>query len=431
MNLKYSRYLIISLLIIVITSCKKEVNSDPQIVIISPTENQQFNVLDTIQVKCIVCDDNGIENIKTVLVNESLIPVLNPVNYYPQTENKNIDLEILYPLDDIHLESGKYFILVRAFDGTNFKNKYVSINLDEVPKELEKLIVLTKSDNFTTNVFSVNPVFEIEEEFIIDGNYISSDISSKYRQLYFTGDIPCKLFVFDLEENELDWSVDASMPYPFFSNVYYNDGTVYTSSENGNITGYNNVGTVNLSTDFTTDSLPTKLLIHGEFILSDLKLRTGLQRLIATYYLVSGVKKQQIITNFKVIDFYLVDEDNIIVFAVQNNTGKIFIYNVTENYISEPVFIFNSEITSTAIINKSNFLVGTNNTIWLFNSSNYSTTSVIEGITASQLEYDELNEIIFATELNNINFFQYPSGELINAVNYGDSILNIHLLYNK
>ena len=431
MNLKYSRYLIISLLIIVITSCKKEVNSDPQIVIISPTENQQFNVLDTIQVKCIVCDDNGIENIKTVLVNESLIPVLNPVNYYPQTENKNIDLEILYPLDDIHLESGKYFILVRAFDGTNFKNKYVSINLDEVPKELEKLIVLTKSDNFTTNVFSVNPVFEIEEEFIIDGNYISSDISSKYRQLYFTGDIPCKLFVFDLEENELDWSVDASMPYPFFSNVYYNDGTVYTSSENGNITGYNNVGTVNLSTDFTTDSLPTKLLIHGEFILSDLKLRTGLQRLIATYYLVSGVKKQQIITNFKVIDFYLVDEDNIIVFAVQNNTGKIFIYNVTENYISEPVFIFNSEITSTAIINKSNFLVGTNNTIWLFNSSNYSTTSIVEGITASQLEYDELNEIIFATELNNINFFQYPSGELINAVNYGDSILNIHLLYNK
>ncbi len=431
MNLKHSRYLIISLLIIIITSCKKEVNSDPQIVIISPTENQQFNVLDTIQVKCIVCDDNGIENIKTVLVNESLIPVLNPVNYYPQTENKNIDLEILYPLDDIHLESGKYFILVRAFDGTNFKNKYVSINLDEVPKELEKLIVLTKPDNFTTNVFSVNPVFEIEEMFVIDGNYISSDISSKYRQIYFTGDIPCKLFVFDLEENELDWSVDASMPYPVFSNVYYNDGTVYTSSENANITGYNNVGTVNLSTEFNTDSLPTKLLIHGEFILSDLKLRTGPQRLIATYYLVSGVKKQQIITNFKVIDFYLVDENNIIVFAVQNNTGKIFIYNVTENYISEPIHIFNDEIISTAITNKSNFLVGTNNTIWLFNSSNSSTTSVVEGITASQLEYDELNEVIFATELNNINFFQYPSGNLIKCVNTQDTILNIHLLYNK
>ena len=141
MNLKHSRYLIISLLIIIITSCKKEVNSDPQIVIISPTENQQFNVLDTIQVKCIVCDDNGIENIKTVLVNESLIPVLNPVNYYPQTENKNIDLEILYPLDDIHLESGKYFILVRAFDGTHFKNKYVSINLDEVPVTVRIMFV--------------------------------------------------------------------------------------------------------------------------------------------------------------------------------------------------------------------------------------------------------------------------------------------------
>ena len=414
-----------------ITSCKKEVDSDPQIVIISPTENQQFNVLDTIQVKCIVCDDNGIENIKTVLVNESLIPVLNPVNYYPQTENKNIDLEILYPVDDIHLESGKYFILVRAFDGTNFKNKYVSINLDEVPKELEKLIVLTKPDNFTTNVFSVNPVFEIEEMFVIDGDYISSDISSKYRQIYFTGNIPCKLFVFDLAENELDWWVDAYMPYPVFSNVYYYDATVYTSSENGNITGYNNVGIVNLSTDFNTDSIPTKLLIHGDFILSDLKLRTGPQRLIATYYLVSGIKKQQIITNFKVIDFYSVDDNNIIVFAEQNNTGKIFIYNVTENYISEPVFIFNDEIISTAIINKSNFLVGTNNTILLFDLSNYSTTSVIKGITASQLEYDELNEIIFATDMNNINFFQYPSGDLIKCVNTQDTILNIHLLYNK
>ncbi|MCD4664268.1 MAG: hypothetical protein K8R68_03285, partial [Bacteroidales bacterium] len=185
--MKYRLVLIITSFIILINlSCKKEEDlQHPVITIDQPAENLHFSVMDTIPVSAGITDDNNIVSIKVVLVNEKFTPVLDAYYYYPETKSYN--LNIYYPIDDYYMKRGSYYIQIRAEDGTNFKNKFRKVYINEVPVNFELVVVITQKDENLLKVSGINDSLEIEPLFEINGDFASSEISSRHQHLYVAG----------------------------------------------------------------------------------------------------------------------------------------------------------------------------------------------------------------------------------------------------
>ncbi len=123
-------------------SCKKDLDTQhPVIVYQSPTVLQEFEVLDIISVIAEISDDRIIESVKVELVNKEFSPILPAVVLYPKSANYHLDIE--YPIEDVYIESGEYYMHIRAEDGTNFKSQYQLVKIIGIPRQFEKLIVLT------------------------------------------------------------------------------------------------------------------------------------------------------------------------------------------------------------------------------------------------------------------------------------------------
>jgi len=136
------------ILFILSSSCKKEEeNKLPVITVISPLENSTYNVASKIPVEAEIEDDKLIESISVVLVDENLKPVMDSKSYFPNS--KSFSLLDDYHISDLSLNSGDYYMKIRANDEQSFKNEYIQIYIEGIPRFLDKVIVLTTAGNIS------------------------------------------------------------------------------------------------------------------------------------------------------------------------------------------------------------------------------------------------------------------------------------------
>ena len=131
-----------------ISSCSKDKDDvKPTIVVHSPSNMQQINGIDTVQILATISDNSNIEWVKVSLRNSNDIPVLSSITKKPNTTD--YELNVMYFFDDIHLASGQYYFDISASDGENTTTKYVDILLNETPKNTQYLLKRLLNYNFT------------------------------------------------------------------------------------------------------------------------------------------------------------------------------------------------------------------------------------------------------------------------------------------
>ncbi len=433
----YKKILILVIILSsVFVSCKKDKDElPPEITITLPAEGTYFDVLDTITISAIVTDETTLEYIKVQLVDENLIPVLNTVSIYP--ESKTYDINIDYPIYDKMLEGGKYYILVQAMDGSNTTNLYRRINIDAIPLKYQYLCVITKSGSSTVPVYKVDSSFTSTYKFTADMDYAASMVNSKYDYLAIAGRYIDGVNLYNLTTcTQQGSTIPSGVGNPdnfYFENLYLNDW-LYVSFYSGKIDAFDDNSSlqlrINLDNSIHSDFYPAKIIKIDNYLVMELKDVYNTYKYLAVYYYSSQVFWHQKLIDYSVVELFE-KGDSVIVFANNDNTGIINIYSIDGNTLSEPVSVPSGFIYSVAQVDETNFLIAHETGILKFNSYDKSLSSFKTGIQPGKIAYESLSGYVYTAESNEVKAYLYPGGTFINSVTVPDSIVNIHLVYNK
>ena len=416
--------------VLIFLSCEKEAdNQFPVIEITSPVLNQHFEIPDTIHIEADISDDQGLTKIKVGLVNDQFASVLT--SYYLTPEGSNYHLSMDFPITESSLETGDYYLLVRAEDETDFKNEYIKIHLTAIPLEFEKLIVLTQLSSYLISVSSLSMDGQIDSLLEVNTDYSSSEVDSKNRMLYIAGINLFDITTINLDENEIEWQRTAFPPLPMHApGCTCFDEYLYVSYATNYIYGFRYNGSMVFNTTIEENKLPSRIMKYREYLLADLRSKSGGFNYIATYYITTGSERQRMQTSYSVVDFHDAGEKNVLVIANNNEGGLIGLYNPNENF-QTLLLELPEEIIFSMKITDEEYMIGTSIATYQINLTTLSLNEVMNGMVFTRMKYEPLSNTMYAAGDKELYVISYPEMQIQNTVLFSDSILNLHLFYNR
>ncbi len=420
---------LLAVLFTVLSCDKNETDSIPVIEMESPVENQLFGVVDTIRVRANISDERLIANIQVVLVNEGFIPVAMARSFQPNSSSYNLDIN--YYLEDSTLESGNYYILVKAENETRFKNKYTKIRLAGEAERLREVIVVTGNGEHIT-VSRVDSSQTVSPFFSVDCNYAASAVSGKYNHFYLAGKTIISLRAYSMQDNSVEWNVPPVVSPPIHNNnCLYADEYVFATYNSLYIRGYDDKGSVVFTTNITSHDKPGAVISLNDYLLVDMqKQNTAAVPELVTYYVQSGLKKQERETQFEVSGFFRYSDDKVFIAANNGDTGQLYIYDIKYDAI-EYLAGLPGRIESADLIDSERVIIGTENDLYIYNYSTLQLISFANDIAVDIIRFESLNGDLYISSGKELKRFQFPAMQLKNTYSFEDTIKNVHLLYNK
>ena len=200
----------------------------------------------------------------------------------------------------------------------------------------------------------------------------------------------------------------------------------------GRVRGFNVNGLITYNAMAAPGWYPRNVLKHDQYIASAIKEISTATRKIILFDAVSGAGVQETYLSQDVVEFYTKDANDIICFGNDAGQGKMEIYQVSTNGFWTPYTIAAGTILSVARVDAGTYLIGhSNGTVYKYVYSLNSMTTHLSGVTASHICYDDVNQLIYVAEGNNVKRFNYITGALVNTVTHSSPILDLGLLYNK
>lgn len=422
---------VFSLLLLVSFSCKKVTDDiDPIINIFLPYENEIINIPDTMHIEAKVSDDNKIEQIQIVITDENFIPAFGsyeyPVNENPATINDDMII------DDIHINSGIYYLKIRAYDGTNYKNAFRKIYINEIPRELNDIIVITKNTG-RIDIQSIDKSFKLNHLFDVDGTFEKSEINPFEQLLYIAGKYYDNLKAFDLEKKEQEWVVEGLNypPLPYFRNIYYDNELLYISTSKGEIRSYNNTLTNITTSVMKIGYVPGICCKHEEYLLSEGNEISGDHTYLFCYYAISGSLANELLVDMDITGIFPKEENKFYVLGNKQNEGGIYVYHINNNGI-EKIKTFNGKsIILSEQIDENNLFIAFDDGVYHYNYNQNSLTSFAANLSVIAMEYDDIGKVLYVAEKIKVSSFKYPQWNVADFIDVPKEILNMHLHYNK
>jgi hypothetical protein len=433
MNIRHQfmRIIVVPLLAAVyIVGCNKEENDQiPTISIQSPFPNQIFSTSDSIAVQAVIEDDNNITAVKILLTDESFVPVQQPVYLFPEVPK--YDLYLTYPVDQNLMESGNYYLQVRAEDGKNFKNAYQPVNIIADPRELEKVLVLTQPASGKIQLMEITTSGDVDPLYLFDGDYADATIHHAGKQLYIAGKNQLNLLAFNLAENILEWELEQVPSLPMhLENCLYFDEFLYTSFFSDYIYGYTSNGAIVFNATAEESETPGRIWRNDNHMLVDFQRKNNGQPFIKTLYPLTGLEKQRIWTSFRVIDFFDQGEHEVIITANSGTNGRIMRYHIDDNTLSQLKEIADPILCS-AQIDNNRLLIATPTGIFLYTIEEGIWTGVYGSENTIKISFDDINENVYIISGNSIQVLTWPQMVNQKTFPFSDTILDLHLQFTK
>jgi len=368
--------------------------------------------------------------VMAVLTDDHLVSVQSPVFFYPQATG-NYNLSAIYPISNTSLQTGDYYMLVRANNESNYRNKYQKIFINGLPLQFEDVVVLTEKATNLIHVSSISEYGTVDSLFEIYGDYASSESDSEHKRLYIAGINFINLIAYDLQSAMIVWTKDVEPPLPVHApDCLHFDEELFSSFASYDIFGYLYNGSVTFTASVEEGLKPSRIFKFGEFLIADLQSKTGDNNFIATYYLVSGSEKQRLANYFKVVDFFALSDDLVLILANDNDGGIIMEYEPQNNILTDVVEAQAALICSVKV-SETEFVIGTDNGNFIFKAGQASLAPVLQGISPKRLRFDPANQKIYSAGPNLIKVISYPNLTVLDTYTLTDSILNFHLIFNK
>ena len=412
-------------------SCKKDVDTLPPLINIdAPLEFTYYNVYDTIVIAGNVKDDNVVKSVNVRIVNSNLIPVLSQDIFEPNS--KDFSFNTAFPINDIHLATGLYYVLVTASDGVNSRNLYRAINIDAVPLKFKKIVAIANVNTTTYNVYGVDDSLHTNLMLTYNGDYFSSALNNSYQQLYVSGNIYGAMNTYDLTDNSLQWHLtpENNPPFPSFNNVYFYNDILYVSLYN-RIVGYNRQGGINMTANTTTGYIPMKTYRHKDYLIAEERNTTNVDYKLSIYYYTGSLKTSNV-TSILVNGMDTKDDSHIYIFGnTTANKAVMAIYDVDFNSYYYPHTMPDATFYDFAKVDANNYLLVIGGNVYWYQQASNSLTTLLTNVNAKRIKYESLSGNFIIANGAQLSIYTYPFATPVGATTLPYAINDFLLLYNR
>jgi hypothetical protein len=425
------------LLFLGIYSCNKNSPPDyPSVQISSPYSLATFNVPGTIQVTGHASDSKSLTSISVYIANSQNQPVEQSI-LVPVTSN-SMNISLTYELNDIHMAGGEYYMTITASNGTNIASAFQQIYIDALPTKRTAIYAITRS-SAGINAWKINSAFQDSLSFTVSGDYSSSDINTYYQQLYIAARDSGNVNVYSVPNPaELEWNIPGSPnPNPYFTNIYCNnDGEYLSYFTLDYVKCFNHSGQLQATYNTYAGYYPIKTFLWDNLVFIEEKSISSSAENLWAYYQGSGPKQQMPLPAGPMVAMCGYDNNDIFLFG-NNSTGGAYmvLYSISANNYFSPITLAPyGQLLSVAQVNSNTYLMGfSDGIIYQYTYNPNSITPYINGVTASHVRYDSINNQVITASGKMVSEYNYgiSSGTFITSVMLPDSVMDVRILFNK
>ncbi len=412
-------------------SCADEKDEEPPRVILeSPYENQTFLTVDSIEVVVGITDNEQIKSIKVGLVDEDYND-LGIERSYPAS-GTSYTLATDFLLEEPFLESGSYYLAVRASDGENVGSGYVRVQLTAIERVVENLLVVT-ANSTQTKVYTG----ENMGDWSLKGSY-AIDLAGaalNYRQnlLGLAGGVVGDAVFYETEEFTATQTIAGfgSPSLPYFVGLEYDlkAERFLLLQRDQQLRILDKSGLPKSSAQLTPNFIPVKAFPLDTDIFVDQKSITGDTHVLSKYassglvlnsYSVTGPVRE-ISKRSQNESFIWVDGDEGTNMSILNNTNNL----VAEVYNRE-----GEPLYAAREIGQGNFIISTSGGLLRYTYPSGGTVILNTNLSLKALYYDDLNGFIYGTEGNTLYQISL-TGVVIDTFTFSETVAYFAVDYNR
>lgn len=419
------RWFIIGLLMLVL-GCKKEDEIPPSITIVNPFAMSQFQIPFQVNVTGNAQDENSIEWIKIVVLNDALAPSSQEI-LIDANEN-SVEFNEWLSVDNIHLNSGAYFVKVSASDGENIHSSYVEINVLEYPLVLEDIYLLSSNNN-QTNLFKIDSnSLEFVNQF--DGQLQVANAISKHQYLFIGTDQLGNAFDPNLNQNIWNWS------FTTFLSTYFNDSEMSESGDvlhlccsDGVVRSFTENGTISNTVYSSSQEYFDDFLIVDNYLFIE-AYSSLLVRYLIVYFLESGIEMQRISLINNIIDVVKYNSHQCLFLEQAQSDIEIKMYDRNSN-LSWTLNTINNDSIHDAeyVLNRGLYFVSDVG-LRFYNVENNLMSTLILNDEFKKIKYDELNEEFYLLTNDEVWLYSLSTGQY-QTISTSIDLKDLLLFYNK
>ncbi len=417
---------------IIFNSCKKDESEDvnvPSISISSPLQGSIYSVFDTVIVTATVSGKNLISSLVMSIIDERGIQVGEAVSTNPGEASFTETAALI--ISESGVAGGDYKVVVKASDGKQMGIASVIINIIAIPKRYRGLLVISQQNTLKTIVSHLDSLNDLKVVKNLNYAYSTSTLSSYWQQLLFSTPSPSTLYSYRLKNFNIEWQYTPPAPYPELPVLYSDYSKLYAGVGNGTFVEFNSAGVPQVVSPPDLNRIPKKIFRFNDYILMDNAKRNDTKHVLTSSYAVSGALFSEREIDFKVIGFAAISKDVVAIFANKNGQAIIKLYNVVDDQLDDGVAVPLGSFYDMISIDNSRILVSHDNGILLYQSSIDQLSIYIPAHSVKMMEFNSIDNIIYAAKDTVITLYNYNTGGIIDFVISPYVIKDMHVYYNR
>lgn len=410
------------------TSCKEEKDELPPVINIQlPIENLRANVLDEIEVRASISDNEIIKSVVLSLVSaESQNAVLSAVRFEPNSSS--FELRDFFVLSDSLLEGGEYYFRVEASDEDNTISGFRSIFINAFPRRKLSTIVSTSANNLTQ-------VYEDESDLNFDlihtfsAPHLATELNNYNQQYWFFPALGNTLEVLDLRKKTIDFNQSFISNFnQTFSSTDYKDRDVFIALKTGELQAYNSNFQDNYTYLSPQQKAFEKVRIGENNVLLEEAFNSGNNRRLLVLFRSSGILRNSISLNEPIKDLHFLNDEEALLF--QNDKDGGFLQNFSiPNLSLRRIRSLRDSIVDVLQISPSLYLIATQSNIQQYNSSTDNLVDYLN-LANAKLAFDEAKNQLYIANGQQLSVYPFGSTNQISTYSFQNDIQSIHFRYN-
>lgn len=419
-------------IVVAMESCDtKEDDEFPVIVVNQPLAGTIYENGDTIRFQAVISDNDRLETVEISLVDKNNKPVLSTISVSPDKNPFTFNGE--YSIDDPLLPFGVYQLRFRALDTKNTSNHFIEIQVQELAREMQYPLIVTHPESGKWPVYKLTNSLEWKELYTHTGDYCGSAVNSAASQLYMCGIYQSALTCFSLTDGVTSWSVKPGFNNTerWFESISFSYPKLYASCTEGNIRGYDKTGNELYKSDIYTNQVARKSVTTKNFIVGSFTNAFSNEKYLAAFHNTGGLLIYSKFIQADVAELIPVTGDKVLVFTNKDGQGEILMYNGADNSLVVKHPFYEGTFREAAALDSDNYMISTSAGIFWYRLSINSLTPFVTSFTNANIACDATMQLIYACSGKTMEVYTFPFALLAESYSLPDTVVDLHLVYNK
>lgn len=428
-----THFLYLSAFVLLLFSCRKDGSQGiaPAVVIESPVGIQTYTVLDTIRIRALVSHPEKIEFVRVAVVNSLYVTVLPTQEFIPEGKAYELNTEIV--ISNPFLESGKYFIRIKAGSGNQVTTVWAEIGITASEKVIESIMAVCSNPNGGFRLYDIGKNWEISQRLGFGGDYLGSAVDARTRMFYTCGIIYGGLNAWQLDDNQLRWSLPAVVnpPQPYFSQIYASGEEVFVATRDAFITGYDETGMSTFKSQQYTNGYFGAMIRHKSWLIAVFEPFNSTFNNLVVFNYPGGTRFQSLDfqgTVLKIVDY---GTQGLLIFMNVGEGSAIYNYQFAENRLVRLKEFSLGPVSGISMSGEAQGFISVPGGIYWYRPGDNSLVKYLSVGGVSRIADDYLTNRLFVASGTGIEVYQLPAISPERTIELPFEILDLHLRYNK